>query len=418
MSLSGVAVLPRSIVRVHGPDAAKFLNGLITTRLLPNVVKKKQHTISENENRHLELTSTIDLLHNWGLMHEDIYDPEGNIWVRRDGLSSMFLNSKGRVVNDCYLYTDPFHTSTPNAEEIYKRGPSYLVEVDPRFGRSLQSLLKIHKLSAKVKIEEDPAACSHYYYNDTPGFEDWLEDIQGQYFTTSDPASALQSANEFMKNEVMFPRSFAQNIVGFAIDNRIPNFGIKVLTSQPCDLIFSDSFLKSFDAPKVLASTITSRRFANGLFETADAPPGTSLLPFECNLDYVNGLSLEKGCYVGQELTIRTYNGGVMRKRVVPVTFSGQANVAELLDGVNPTEVDIKPTTASPETPAPQVASPFGSTKQVARRGKVGKLLAVDGDRGFMLVNTTDVEKSNEYQFTVKGQTVKVTATIPEWWPE
>ena len=63
------------------------------------------------------------------------------------------------------------------------------------------------------------------------------------------------------------------------------------------------------------------RRFENGVFETQDAPKGTSLLPFECNLDYVNGLSLDKGCYVGQELTIRSFNNGVIRKRIFPVQF-------------------------------------------------------------------------------------------------
>ena len=32
-------------------------------------------------------------------------------------------------------------------------------------------------------------------------------------------------------------------------------------------------------------------------------------------------VSFSKGCYIGQELTARTHHTGVVRKRVVPVTF-------------------------------------------------------------------------------------------------
>ena len=32
-------------------------------------------------------------------------------------------------------------------------------------------------------------------------------------------------------------------------------------------------------------------------------------------------VSFSKGCYLGQELTARTHHSGVVRKRVVPVTF-------------------------------------------------------------------------------------------------
>ncbi len=34
-------------------------------------------------------------------------------------------------------------------------------------------------------------------------------------------------------------------------------------------------------------------------------------LPFTANIDFTNGVSFNKGCYIGQELTARTYHTGV-----------------------------------------------------------------------------------------------------------
>ena len=36
-------------------------------------------------------------------------------------------------------------------------------------------------------------------------------------------------------------------------------------------------------------------------------------------LDHTSGISFHKGCYLGQELTARTFHTGVTRKRIVPI---------------------------------------------------------------------------------------------------
>ncbi|GEQ67425.1 hypothetical protein JCM33374_g1090 [Metschnikowia sp. JCM 33374] len=425
--MGGIAQLRKSLLRIKGADSARFLNGLITTRLLPNVVKKKQHTISANENRHIGLNTSVKLSENWGAMHEDIYDPDQNIFVTRTGIFSMFLNSKGRVVNECFNYPVPFHTTSPDLAHDLEAGPNYLLEVDPVYAKSLLSLLKIHKLSAKVKIEKANDVYSYYYYNDTPEFEDWLEDVQQEYFRTPDPQSGLARANQFVEDEVVISKKYAPLVVGLAIDNRIPNFGIKLLTSAPIDRaeeLLSPSFVSRFGANVVPEHLVTTRRYINGLFETSDAPKGQTLLPFEANLDYVNGLSLEKGCYVGQELTIRTFNGGVIRKRIVPVEFA--QDVTEILDGVDLSTVEISravsadPKVVSPETPAVTASpfgSPFGGAAPVGRRGKLAKLMSVNGSHGFLLVAVEEVEKDEKFQMKVGDTAVACKAYLPEWWP-
>lgn len=42
----------------------------------------------------------------------------------------------------------------------------------------------------------------------------------------------------------------------------------------------------------------------------------------EYNIDLAGGIDFKKGCYVGQELTIRTKHTGVVRKRLLPIRMA------------------------------------------------------------------------------------------------
>jgi folate-binding protein YgfZ len=45
--------------------------------------------------------------------------------------------------------------------------------------------------------------------------------------------------------------------------------------------------------------------------------------PHETNMDRLEGISFDKGCYVGQEVVSRMEHRGTARTRVVPVAFEG-----------------------------------------------------------------------------------------------
>jgi len=60
--------------------------------------------------------------------------------------------------------------------------------------------------------------------------------------------------------------------------------------------------------------------------------------PHEADMDQLNGLDFEKGCYVGQEVVSRVEHRGTARKRVIPVTFQDFAAEA----GVPVTVGDIE----------------------------------------------------------------------------
>ena len=40
--------------------------------------------------------------------------------------------------------------------------------------------------------------------------------------------------------------------------------------------------------------------------------------PLNINMHHLNGVSFDKGCYIGQELTQRTFHTGVIRKIALP----------------------------------------------------------------------------------------------------
>ena len=80
----------------------------------------------------------------------------------------------------------------------------------------------------------------------------------------------------------------------------------------------------------------TVHRIMHGVPEGAIELPALSALPLNSDLDIMGGSGLfdclaqtlvltllivdfRKGCYVGQELTVRTYHTGVIRRRVFPV---------------------------------------------------------------------------------------------------
>jgi len=83
-------------------------------------------------------------------------------------------------------------------------------------------------------------------------------------------------------------------------------------------------------------------RFSLGIADGAPEIEPEKSYPMEYGLDRLNGVSFAKGCYVGQEVTIRMKNRDLTRKCLVPVRIDGAppALGTQLnLDGANAGEL-------------------------------------------------------------------------------
>lgn len=103
-------------------------------------------------------------------------------------------------------------------------------------------------------------------------------------------------------------------------DLRALNFGHRILSSS------IDTPLEALQAQESTIQRYTQARYLNGIPEGPDEILPEKALPMESNIDYMHGLDFHKGCYLGQELTVRTHHTGVIRKRIVTLRLFQSAD--------------------------------------------------------------------------------------------
>lgn len=148
-------------------------------------------------------------------------------------------------------------------------------------------------------------------------------------------------------------------------------------------------------------------------------------MPLEANLDHLKAIDFEKGCYLGQELTIRTKHRGVVRKRVLPVRFVPMPEPTSdaTLVPVKALHPDLVDRSVTP-VPAPaDLVNTLGKTQK-----PVGRVLSTCYNLGFALVRLEHVVGVQEGRVrlvvhvpaseTQPARAYAVQPCLPPWWPD
>lgn len=204
---------------------------------------------------------------------------------RHEPFFAAFLDSRGRVLWDVFVWVYP---------ELLAReeGWACYIEVDGAEAEALKKHLKRHKLRSKVSIELVP--------------EEELE-----VWAAWGPAQKSID-RKAVEAELCDPRGDQETLW-------------RVLW-KPGKTFFGDKAAVQDEWQYHL------QRYRQGIPEGPREIPRESALPMEVNIDLSHGIDFKKGCYLGQELTIRTKHTGVVRKRILPVQldFSGGPGATSL----------------------------------------------------------------------------------------
>lgn len=286
------------------------------------------------------------------------------------------------MLHDVFIYPSPHEDAAERA---------YLVEVDKAEVQTFMKHLKKYKLRAKLKIRAlDEGERSIW--------ASW-DERNGSIWTTSDAGIELPMSCE---------------------DKRAPGLGYRIIADET----FAEK--DHLSGAEVSLSTYNLRRMLHGVPEGQSEIISGAALPMESNMDIMGGIDFHKGCYVGQELTIRTHHRGVVRKRILPVQlydFDSPPPESDVLEYSEDTGLALPPTGSNITKVSPKKSPNTG--KFLAGIGNVGLALCrletmtdiaftgearrYNPDEEFAVSWETDAEGAS------KAGKVKLKAFIPPW---
>jgi folate-binding protein YgfZ len=367
---AGFTPLPsRSLLLVHGHDAAAFLQGLTTAN-----VPATAPTVG------------------WPTGQEPI----------PPAIYSAFLNAQGRLLQDVFIYpvshNNPVLSVTPDLHGAMDGNTAYIIETDHSQLETLLKWLRRYKLRSKVK------------------FQALNRQQLGVYFAWDDGAQLP------LHSDV---QALVEAHVHLASDKRSPSFGTRILVSPSCSALSSIGM----DSP----ADYTLRRYLHSLPEGPQELFPMNALIHDSSLDKANAVDFRKGCYVGQELVIRTQHTGVVRKRVVPVVVyrSEEEPPQTLIDAYRPLQAALEPGSEIWPRGEPTNSTITGGDAKARKPRSVGRIIGVIGNVGLASVRLEPMlgvgpagEKikdrtHDEFEVVALSQASRpwhIKAFWPSWW--
>lgn len=347
---------------------------------------------------------------------------------------SAFLSAQGRIMYDILIY--PYIPRSPEEKS------GYIVEYDPRAASAgetstsaqqaspkhptptIISMMKRYILRSKVRVRDVSenwdiwaiwGSSLPQSVKDIARPDDWKWGRSGAvepiyHDAERAPLNRVETQSWLLGQDSQSGPPATEAI--WMVDRRAPGMGIRALLPKGVKPTSSDNVASSDE--------YTLHRIKLGVPEGVDDIPTQDSFPMDANMDMMGGVDFRKGCYVGQELTVRTYHTGVVRKRVVPVTLESQSHESSSSSG--------EANSADPSsvvTPPPQTAvqASWLSESPKPRPRAPGKLLSSTPD-GYALallrLEALKAAEGGEMRLFVTGadnQPIDITPRRPDWWP-
>ncbi|KZZ93627.1 hypothetical protein AAP_02419 [Ascosphaera apis ARSEF 7405] len=303
------------------------------------------------------------------------------------------LNTRGRIQWDLFIYR--FIKSSLGPDKQPMQEIAYYLEADRLELPALKTQISKRRLSSKIRWKEIKSQnLAVYAAWNKPTSEVW----KAQTWTPP--------RKNFEVDEFGLGMTF--------VDPRGPHFGYRIVGVP--------SQVEEVMGKQALPLHYQIRRYECGIPEGAMEVFHDGSMPMETNFDATGGVSFTKGCYVGQELTHRTYHSGVIRKRILPVLLQEETDSTPYTNDrpiYDPTKPLVMPTTGSKLHIANTLAG-----------RKAGQFIRSVGNVGLGLcylttmtdINLVGVENKydpNRYVIAHDSQAVattkKITAFVPPW---
>ncbi|GJN01023.1 hypothetical protein PR202_ga18256 [Eleusine coracana subsp. coracana] len=367
----------RAVVRVAGPEAARFLHSLLTNDLLAAFAAAESAAPQR-------------------------YGPTPNAPARGPAgpAYAALLTPQGRFLYDLFLYRPPPRSQmldrtgsapqtgeAPRGEREEEGEPTeVLADVDAAEVDELLACFKRYRLRSKVEIDNvsEDFACWQRFGRDVVHTEPSTQEPEAQSIGwgqgTDHAAESAAQGNGHGWQWLKDPRLDCLGYRGIFPADTIP------------PLVESD---KEADEP---LSALAHRKWGRGslfpsLFLDVVSFDSGEAIPLEYNFAALNAVSFEKGCYIGQELIARTHHRGVIRKRLMPMKFVDE----------NGRELE-------------QAVAPGSEVVDKASGKKIGTVSTALGSRGMGLLRLEALKLNSSLRISGKSN-VSVKPIKPDWWP-
>ena len=212
-------------------------------------------------------------------------------------LQGLVSNDMMRVSEDCAIYAALL---TPQGKYLHdffilESGNNFYLDCEATRIDDLFRRLKIFKLRSKIEIEIVKNMTVAAFFGD------------GVYDSLS--VKPIEGSTTRWLDGTIFT------------DPRLNKIGIRAILPDN-SLKFSNL---DFNCTTATFEEYDTLRITLGLPDgSRDLVVDKSIL-LESGFEELNGVDFDKGCYVGQELTARTKHRGLIKKRLIPMSFSGTA---------------------------------------------------------------------------------------------